>query len=180
MISLELSTIQHKDAERAWLAERVNMFLSTGGPLEEAPVLKTKPRPAVRVVASPAQVKERAMRRMQAQAKEIELVAKVKAAAETMTIKKAAAHLEMSRYVLQRIANQHRFTFQSGKAERRQALVQFYATPEEDAKDADRLRQYAALGTSIHHAAKHSGIGAGRASRLAKDFNITFPPRGKA
>jgi len=176
MISLDLNLVRVKDAQRAELAQQVAQFLA-GNAIQEAPLAADTARP-LHFVDSPAQVKERTQRQMEAQAKNLELATKARTLAETMTIREVGTEMGMTRYELRGLAKRHRITFQP--AQMSSITQHAHASPEEDARDAERLRAYAQCGVSINHASCHSGIGRWRSKRLAKDFNITFLPRGKA
>jgi hypothetical protein len=178
MISLDLNLVRAKDTERAALAAQVAQYLAGGGPVEESPTIVGKPLPSLKFVDSPAQVLERNNRRVKAQAEDIALAEQIRSLAETMTIREVGDTLTMPRDSLRGIARRHDIQFKT--ASRSEAIKGAYASVEQDAREAACLRRYAELGTSLHHAATHSGIGKTRAARLAKDYCITFPHRGKA
>ncbi|PVZ19963.1 MULTISPECIES: hypothetical protein [unclassified Pseudomonas] len=178
MISNELSTIREKDADRAWLAKLEQDFHARGRRIE---VVDRAPSTTAfcPYTATKAQTKARAVKAMQVQADELALAARVRELAKTMAVRAVCLEMGLTRTTVRGIAERHRISFKSGKEDARKANQQRYASIQEDARDAARLRAYSDLGASFNHAANHSGIGRTRAERLAREFAIPFKKRGK-
>ncbi|MBD1555231.1 hypothetical protein [Pseudomonas typographi] len=177
MISLELLTIQHKDTERAWLSANVDQFLSAGGEVDVVSGFTGRVAPYNHFTDTRAQAQERFNNAVKAHGEQAEVAAKIRQLAKTKTCREICLELGMTRGAVRHLAHQYRISFQvratMPKPERE-------PTPSKrrDAQDAKLLRTYAELGTSLNHAAEHSGIGRKRATRLAEQHNISFPPYG--
>ncbi|MBD1555275.1 hypothetical protein [Pseudomonas typographi] len=177
MISMEYGTIQSKDADRAKYAAYVDSFLADGGQITEVTGFTGRVAPYNHFTDTRAQAQERFNNAVKAHGEQAEVAAKIRQLARTKTCREICLELGMTRGAVRHLAHQYRISFQvratMPKPERE-------PTPSKrrDAQDAKRLRTYAELGTSLNHAAEHSGIGRKRATRLAEQHNISFPPYG--
>lgn len=179
MISNELSSIREKDTDRAWLANLVEDF-KAGGKRIEVLDRTASAQPFCPYTATKAETKARAEKDMQVRADEQTQAGKVRELAKTMAIRAVCLELGLTRNMVRGIAERHRISFKPGKEDARKANQQRYASIQEDARDAARLRAYSELGNSLNHAASHSGIGRTRAERLAREFKIPFKQRRKS
>jgi pyruvate/2-oxoglutarate dehydrogenase complex dihydrolipoamide acyltransferase (E2) component len=173
-ISLELSTIQQKNAERAWLSEGIESFLASGGKVIEAPGFVSKPLPALRFNSGTG--RERTEPQLPTAAPALNpreaRIAKLREMAKTMTVREAAEEMGVSRNMIRILGKENHITFQSGRKFAVAAFVERMISPEQDAKDAERLRAFCSAGATLHQAAAHMGYGKRRVQRLADTYGI--------
>ena len=180
-ISLELSTIQQKNAERAWLAENMESFLAAGGTIVEAPGFIPKLLPAVDFNGGTGRERTAAQRPASVPAPNPReaRIAKLREMAKTMTVREAAEGMGVSRNMIRILGKENNIAFQSGRKFAVAAFVERMISPEQDAKDAERLRAFSSVGVTLGQAAAHMGYGKRRVQRLAEAYGIEFR-RGRA
>jgi uncharacterized protein YerC len=179
MISLELSTIHTKDAERAWLAEAMAAYQRGDGiigqiesPSDLAPKPEDKPV-ALRKDLSDIFRSESYTRQMAETAEKKALEDRVRKLSETMTYLEAMAETGLSHTTLYRISRAGCFYFRrkSHEITRRRAYVDRVA----DAKLCERMKALRDIGLSRYQVAKQLEVAGTVITRLMRDYGIDFP-----
>jgi len=199
MISLELSMIQHNQAESARLAAAMDEFISRGGQVSQVAGPIPAPRPyGYRAAPAPVESpnrkplpprrsKKETMQRLrivpdieEAQAKPVKTAPlvdhdQIRDMAKTMTQGEVAKATGVSRKKLYTLAKAHGFEFQVSATNPAENLVHNTSNVIEDAKNAVRIKAFRDIGVSRNQAAKHMGISTCYLRRLIRDYAIDFP-----
>jgi transposase len=199
-VSLELSSIQHNQAESARLAAAMDEFLSRGGKVSEVAGPIPAPRPygyraAPAPVGSPdrkplppRRSKKETMQRLRIVPDIEEAKAKaqtpkappadldrVRELAKTMSQREVAEHTGIHRKQLYSMARAYGFEFQKSAHGGAANLVHNQIDPIKDAKNAERIKAMRDIGVSQRQAAAHMGIGRTYFRKLLVDFRIYYP-----
>jgi DNA-binding NtrC family response regulator len=160
MISLELSTIQAKDAERNWLAQAMADFEIKSGPLTTIPL-------AVRDLDLDTEFNGRTKSGKTAPANPT-LESKVASTAESMTIAEASRAFHLSQADLEKIAERMGFKFRRGYT-----TNQAYRDGDEIL--VERIKALQAVGLNRAQVRRQVGISYHKFHRLLKEYSIDFP-----
>lgn len=179
MISLELSSIQQKDAERAMLARAMAEFEGRAGVIQSiATSFEFVPKPLIQ--AEPAPRDQREVLRSESYARQMaEQVAKqevedrIRKLAETMTYQEVMAATGYSQSTLYRISRAGCFHFRRKPTEVKNKRA--YIDPAIDARMCDRLKALRDVGLNRHQVAKQMQVSSSVISRLLRDYGIDFP-----
>jgi hypothetical protein len=200
MISLELSMVQHNQAESARIAAAMEEFISRGGQVSQVAGPIPAPRPygyraAPTPVGSPdrkplppRRSKKETMQRLriapdieEAQAKTEKPKAppadldRVRELAKTMSQRDVAGLTGISRKQLYSMARAYGFEFQPAANGGVANLVHNQSDPAEDAKNVERITALRDIGASRYQAARHMGISTCYLRRLIRDHDIDYP-----
>lgn len=200
MISLELSMVQHNQAESARLAAAMDEFISRGGQVSQVAGPIPAPRPygyraapapvdsPDRKPLPPRRSKKETMQRLrivpdieEAQAKAPAPKAppadldRVRELAKTMSQRDVAELTGISRKQLYTMARAYGFEFQPAANGGVANLVHNQSDPVEDAKNVERIKAMRDIGVSQRQAAAHMGIGRTYLRKLLVDFSIDYP-----
>lgn len=200
MISLELSMVQHNQAESARLAAAMDEFISRGGQVSQVAGPIPAPRP-YGYRAAPAPVdspdrkplparrsKKETMQSLriapdieEAQAKVVTQkrppadLDRVRELAKTMSQRDVAGLTGISRKQLYSMARAYGFEFQAAANGGVANLVHNQSDPVEDAKNVERIKAMRDIGVSRSQAARHMGISTCYLRRLIRDYAIDYP-----
>ena len=160
MISLELSTIQHKDAERAWLSQAMAEFEQRKGALETVPF-------NARCADIDTLFNNRTQGGRHTEVNK-PMEERVAAAGPGLTRAEAAERFHLSERDLDKIAKRFGFKFKRG-----------YTTNEayksEDNKLVERIKAMRDVGLNRAQVMKHMGLGYDKFHRLMNEYQIDFP-----
>lgn len=174
MISLELSTIQHNYSAQAMLDAAKADFLAHGGHIHVVDLTASTDRSTLKYgYAGPESA---LMGRVKALTdKDLVEVERIRAMATTMTMRDVIQATGMGRSKLRIMASNYEFKFQSGAAQRAEAIHNFQVDPEKDARNVERLKAFFAAGLSRPQAARHMGVSMTLVRRLIAQYQIDYP-----
>lgn len=160
MISLELSTIQHKDAERTWLSQAMAEFEQRGG---ATAVLPSTARSGEWDTEFNSRTKTGRTVRIRA-----DRDAKVIEAAKTMTVGRAEKVLGIHHSTLTSMATRLGIEFQK-------AYAVSTAYKAQDPVLVERIVAMRDVGLNRAQVMKHVGVGYDKFHRLMNEYQIDFP-----
>lgn len=174
MISLELSTIQHNHSAQAMLDAAKADFLAHGGRIHVVDRTASTDRSTLKYgYAGP---ESGLMGRVKALTdKESDEVERIRGMATTMTMRDVIQATGMGRSKLRIMASNYGFKFQSGTAQRAEAIHSFQVDPVKDARNVERLKAFFAAGLSRPQAARHMGVSMTLVRRLIAQYQIDYP-----
>jgi hypothetical protein len=179
MLSLELSSIQNKDAERLENAVAIAAYLSRGGVIQQIETnFDFVPKPVARTEAAAVNHREllRAesyARQMAAEAARKAIEDRIRKLAETMTYEEVMAVTGYSQSSLYRISRTGKFLFRRKPTEIKKKRA--YTDPTTDARMCERLKALRDVGLNRHQASKQMGVTNSVICRLMRDYGIDFP-----
>ncbi|WP_225773247.1 hypothetical protein [Pseudomonas sp. Marseille-Q5115] len=160
MISLELSIIQHKNTERAWLSQAMAEFEQRNGAPQTLPL-------NARCADIDTLFNNRTQGGRHTEVNK-SLEERVAAAGPGLTRAEASERFHLSERDLDKIAKRFDFKFKRG-----------YTTNEayksEDAKLVERISAMRDLGLNRAQVMKHMGLGYEKFHRLMNEYQIDFP-----
>ncbi|MCU1758758.1 hypothetical protein NTD84_03355 [Pseudomonas sp. 14P_8.1_Bac3] len=196
-VSTELSMIQMLDPQRHELALLQEAFLNKGGTIEVlqgpsfvpppvrhepprkiSPVRAKAPEPAPRKLDKITLRELEREERAAARARErIEMVARIRKLAETMTYSQAVEATGFCLRTLQKIAVDAGFKFQPAANNTSHNLKRHIPDEAKDANDAERIKAFMEIGLSRHQAMQQAGVGFKTFVRILDKFDINYPKR---
>lgn len=174
MISLELSSIQQKDTQRAIHAAAVADFLEHGGSIHVVDKTSANPETSAESIFS-GPISVRDARIKAAQDKEAAEVERIRGMAATMTMRDAVQATGIGRGKLRAMAEKNGFTFQSGADQKADWAHKSQTDPAKDARNVDRLKAFCAAGVTRQQAARHMGVSIQVVVRLITQYGLDYP-----
>ena len=161
---------------QASLEQAKAAFLAKGGVIEVIAGFVYKPMPDLAPRGSASRVLELAPE----QALPAPDVEHVKGLAASHTIRDVIKLTGLRRGELRSMAQRHGFKFASGKRQMAEWTLNRCVDRDQDARDVERLKAFAQIGVTRSQAAKQIGYSLCKVTRLITQFDIDFPPGGKA
>lgn len=161
---------------QASLEQAKAAFLAKGGVIEVIAGFVYKPMPDLSHRGSAPRVVEPNPE----QATPTPDVEHVKSLAADHTMRDVIKLTGLGRGELRSMAKRYGFNFASGKRQMAEWTLNRCVDRDQDARDVERLKAFAQIGVTRSQAARQMGYSLCKVTRLITQFEIDFPPGGKA